>query len=263
MTNQSSQPPSLAELAALAANDQFIADVLKTPCEKKLDEMLTCYEPLILLKKTILKLALANLPVLILGETGTGKELVAEALHISPQRLGKFVPVNCAGIPSELLESEFFGSVKGAFTGAENKTGYVKEAENGTLFLDEIGDMPSILQSKILRVLETKRYRRVGTTTEEVASFRLVSATNKVSIDCPHNSSFREDLYYRLCGTCLRLPPLRERGVEDIKLLVDRFTRPDKPALKERILADLAGKDLKGNIRQLRNIIEEHNVLYE
>ncbi len=253
------QPPTnLSDLKRILAEDDFLREIAcpKSKCEVVLEKFLTNYAPLLETKKTILKLSNAELPVLILGETGTGKELIAEALH--GDRKGKFVPVNCSGIPGELLESEFFGSIKGAFTGAIDKTGYVKEAENGTLFLDEIGDMPPLLQAKILRLLQGKRFRRVGSSSEECANFRLVSATNKMDIESS-NGLFRIDLYYRISGTVIKLPSLKERGVGDIGIIVDKFARKE---LVGKIHEHLQGVNLKGNVRQLLNIIEEFNVLY-
>lgn len=228
-----------------------------TPTGRILKDFLTVYEPLVLLKNiTIPKLAPSNLPILILGETGTGKELIARSLHNN--RKGNFVAVNCGGIPGELLESEFFGCVKGAYTGAYNdRQGYIKEAEGGTLFLDEIGDLPGLLQAKILRLLQSGKYRRVGSAVEETSSFRIVSATNIFDIGDSH--SFRLDLYYRIAGSIIKLPSLQKRGVEDIKLIVERFSRNQQIA--EKILSDVTARPLKGNVRELLNIIEEHNVL--
>lgn len=231
-----------------------------TPLGKVLKNFLTVYPPLLDLKDNILpKLALSNLRVLILGETGTGKEMIAEAIHAGSLCKGKFVPVNCACIPSELMESEFFGHVKGAFTGAVgDKEGYVKEAEQGTLFLDEIGDMPLLLQSKLLRVLESKKYRRVGSPEEKLANFRLVTATNRFDL-LAQGSGFRADIYYRIAQYVVKLPSLDKRGIEDIKLIVRNRCQDER--ICQKILDDVTGKSLDGNVRELINIIENHKVM--
>jgi transcriptional regulator with PAS, ATPase and Fis domain len=194
-----------------------------------------------------------NLPILILGETGTGKELVAQALAAG--RKGPFVPVNCGGIPDTLLESEFFGSVKGSFTGATDRRGYVEEAEGGTLFLDEIGDMPLMLQCKLLRLLQSRKFRRVGETIERPANFRLVSATN--CRDLTESKTFRLDLYYRLAGDIIKLPTLFERGY-DYELIIKKFA---KPHLVEKLIKCSCNTVFKGNIRELNNLIEKTNIL--
>jgi transcriptional regulator with PAS, ATPase and Fis domain len=256
-------PRSLKELKELSASDDFLNEVSNMagflePAAKTLEKLLTNYEPLKEIKKKIVKLSRLDisLPILILGETGTGKELVAEALHGA--RKGSFVPINCGAIPSELLESEFFGCVKGAYTGAsQDRVGYVKYAEGGTLFLDEIGELPKQLQAKLLRVLQTKKYRRVGSTVEESINFRLVSATNRNDLD--DAPDFRLDLYYRIAGHIIKLPNLADRGAEDIKLIVNKFAT--NPEVAKKILNDVLGQKLKGNVRQLLNIIDEHNVL--
>jgi transcriptional regulator with PAS, ATPase and Fis domain len=254
-------PSVTQDIKQLLANDPLLEEALyeSSGCGQVLKNFLTVYEPLVKLKREIIpKLSTSNLSILILGETGTGKEMIAESIHAGSGRVGKFVPVNCSGIPSELLESEFFGCVKGAYTGAiTDRNGYVKEADNGTLFLDEIGDMPSLLQAKILRLCQSKRYRRVGSSTEDVSNFRLVTATNKFDIES--STSFRLDLYYRIAGSVIKLPNLAKRGIEDIKLIVKTFSR--SPAITEKILEDVTAKTLKGNVRELLNIIEEHNVL--
>jgi transcriptional regulator with PAS, ATPase and Fis domain len=227
--------------------------------EQKLANYITNYQPLLDIKQRVVKLSRldTNLPVIILGETGTGKELIAEALHGA--RKGEFVPVNCSGIPTELLEVEFFGCVKGAYTGAtSDRTGLVKEAKGGTLFLDEIGDMPPALQAKLLRLLEQKKFRPVGSPKEESADCRFVSATNKINLE--DSPTFRSDLYYRLAGHKIILPTLAERGGEDLRLLVNYFCKSNEQ-LAAKILNDITGKLLKGNVRQLINIIEEHKVL--
>lgn len=252
------------EITQLLKNDPLFNEIKEelTPTGRVLKNFLTVYDPLLKLKQeTIPKLAPSLLPILILGETGTGKEMIAEALHHGgqPERRGKLVKVSCCSIPSELLESEFFGAIKGAYTGCtQDKEGYVKEAENGTLFLDEIGDMPLLLQGKLLRVLQDKKYRRVGSTKEESSNFRLVTATNRFNIE-EETDRFRSDLYYRIRGSVIKLPNLAKRGIEDIKLIVNHFAKTKEIAVK--ILGDVTARELKGNVRELLWIIEEHNVL--
>ncbi|MDM4018188.1 sigma-54 interaction domain-containing protein [Roseiconus lacunae] len=170
------------------------------------------------------RVAVEDVPVLIQGESGTGKELFARAIHESSRRAGKpFVEVNCGAIPRELVESEFFGHVKGAFTGAsEAKVGYLESAKGGTLFLDEIGELPLDAQVKLLRALQEKKIQRVGASKTYSIDFRVVAATNRTLLDEVAEERFREDLFHRLAVGVLSLPPLRERS-GDLNLLVDHF----------------------------------------
>lgn len=206
------------------------------------------------------KVALGNAPVLISGESGTGKEFVATAIHnLSNRKDRNLVAINCATFPEGLLESELFGHMKGAFTGAVyNKQGLFEVADNGTLFLDEIGEMPINLQAKLLRVLENGTFRRVGGTSDLRADVRIVSATNKNLSEEISAGRFREDLYYRLNVIPLHIPPLRERQ-EDIPLLVNNFLKKYSSAHR-RIAPDgmklLIQHHWKGNIRELENVIE-------
>lgn len=203
-------------------------------------------------------------PVLINGESGTGKELVARALYAESDRSdGPFLAVNCAGIPQELLESEFFGHASGAFTGArKSRKGLLQEADGGTLLLDEIAEMPLSLQAKLLRALQDGSIRPVGQDTEEHVDVRIIAATHRDLKQRVTDGAFREDLYYRLETFSLHIPPLRERG-EDCDLLAQRFvqalaTAQDRPV--EGISPDtmklLRGYDFPGNVRELQNIIE-------
>jgi formate hydrogenlyase transcriptional activator len=202
--------------------------------------------------------------VLIHGETGTGKELVAKTIHDeSPRRSGPYVRVNCAAIPAGLLESELFGHERGAFTGALTQTtGRFQLAHKGTLFLDEIGDLPLELQPKLLRVLQEQEFERLGSTRTTRVDVRIVSATNQELAQMVHERRFRADLFYRLNVFPIDLPPLRARA-EDIPLLVDHFVR--KLALRMNrevwqvaveVMETLQQYDWPGNIRELQNVIE-------
>jgi len=208
----------------------------------------------------ISKSASSSANVLIIGESGTGKELVARAIHNMSQRKDNhFVAVNCAAIPDGLLESELFGYMKGAFTGASsNKQGLFELANDGTLFLDEIGEMPISLQAKLLRVLDGGTFRRVGGVSDMTVDVRLVAATNKNLSDQIENGLFREDLYFRLNVLSLKIPPVRERR-DDIPLLVNHFlakyTGENKKFSKEAMTM-LQNYRWKGNVRELENIIE-------
>jgi len=202
--------------------------------------------------------------VLILGESGTGKELIARAIHFGSARAkAPFIPVNCSAIPDELAESTFFGHVRGAFTGAVNeRKGYFELAEGGTLFLDEIGDMPKILQAKLLRTLEDGNLIPVGGNQEKKVEFRIIAATNTNLTAKIAAGEFRQDLYFRLAGYIIQVPLLREHK-EDIPLLVDHLLssfaedmgRP-KAALTPQALAILENYSFPGNVRELKNLIE-------
>ncbi len=215
----------------------------------------------------ISKSASSSANVLIIGESGTGKELVARAIHNMSQRKDNhFVAVNCAAIPDGLLESELFGYMKGAFTGASsNKQGLFELADDGTLFLDEIGEMPISLQAKLLRVLDGGTFRRVGGVSDITVDVRLVAATNKNLSDQIENGLFREDLYFRLNVLSLKIPPVRERR-DDIPLLVNHFlakyTGENKKFSKEAMTM-LQNYRWKGNVRELENIIERVLLLSE
>lgn len=210
-----------------------------------------------------------DVPVLIEGESGTGKELVARAIHRHSKRSRhRFVAVNCSAIPSELLESELFGYVRGAFTGAErDKKGLFELADGGTLFLDEIGDMPPNMQAKLLRAIEEKRLRRLGTSEEITVDVRVISATNKDLIRMVAEGRFRNDLLFRINAVTITLPPLRERS-EDIPLLVDHFLSEigDRSGTgKKRITPEAMDVLMRyrwdGNVRELKNEMERASAL--
>ena len=202
--------------------------------------------------------------VLITGESGTGKELVARALHTEGNRSGApFVAVNCGAIPEELLESELFGHVKGAFTGAANdKAGLFQEADGGTLFLDEVGELPLSLQVKLLRALQERKVKRVGDTREVEIDVRVVAATNRELEEEIQRGAFREDLYYRLNVIEIRIPPLRQRR-EDLPLLIEHLLRRfsgehgrELSGLSKDAMRRLQEHDFPGNVRELENILE-------
>lgn len=217
------------------------------------------------LKKLGRTAARSNSTVLILGESGTGKELFAQAIHkASYRKFGPFIPINCAAIPKELLESELFGYEAGAFTGArkEGKPGKFELANGGTIFLDEIGDMPLEMQVKLLRVLEEKEFERVGGNKKITLDARIIAATNEKIEEAVEKGKFREDLYYRLNVINIDIPPLRDRK-EDIPLLCDylieylsKELNTDKKKIDERTMEILMEYHWPGNVRELRNVLE-------
>jgi two-component system response regulator HydG len=210
----------------------------------------------------------SNSSVLIEGESGTGKELIARAIHFRGNRADKmFVPINCSAIPENLLESELFGHVKGAYTGAaESKKGLFEHADKGTLFLDEIGDLSKALQAKLLRVLQDGRVRRLGDFRELTVDARIVAATNKDLPALIKNGDFREDLFYRLAVIPIRIPPLRERK-EDIPLLTEHFIVQYAVAKEREIrftwesMEILTSYGWPGNVRELKNLVERLTIL--
>jgi two-component system nitrogen regulation response regulator NtrX len=237
--------------------------------EREAARILGTSAPIKELLAAIDRVAPTNARVLVTGENGTGKELVARRLHdLSPRANGPLVDVNCAAIPKELLESELFGHEKGSFTGAhQQKKGKFELADGGTLFLDEVGDMDLAAQAKVLRVIEQSRVERVGGAKPIEVNVRIIAATNKNLLEEVKAGSFREDLYYRLNVVELRCPPLRERR-EDIPILATAFLAEavKRNATPPRLLADdalqaLAREDWPGNVRQLRNVVEQLAIL--
>ena len=215
-------------------------------------------------KEIIGKVAVSDSPVLIEGESGTGKELVAAAIHrLSSRAKRPFIPVNCSAIPGELLESEFFGHVRGAFTGAvADALGLFRGADEGTIFLDEIGELPAALQVKLLRVLQEMQVRPVGSTKAYSVDVRVIAATNRNLHEAMNAGTFRQDLFYRLNVVRIQLPPLRDRR-DDIPPLVNHFIRRfnrrfrrDVRGITPEALAALTSYDFPGNIRELENLIE-------
>jgi len=216
--------------------------------------------------RTIEMVAAARTPVLIEGESGVGKELLAQHVHrLSPRSNKGFVDLNCAAVPSSLLESELFGYERGAFTGAGNeKPGLVEVADGGTLFLDEVGEMAAEIQSKFLRVLDSGTFYRVGATRKRRADFRLVCATNRDLKGEVTAGRFRKDLFYRINGVKVVIPSLRQRP-EDIPLLVEHFSRqiPNPKRLTPEALSALTAYDWPGNVRELHFAVERAGLLAE
>jgi len=217
-----------------------------------------------LLEDTIHLASFADTPIIISGESGTGKEIIARIIHYaSPRKDKKFCPINCAALPETLLESEFFGYKKGTFTGAlQDKKGYLELSAGGTIFLDEIADMPPNLQSKLLRVLEEKKFMKIGTNMEVPVDVRFVAATNKDLGKLMQDESFRKDLFYRLSAYQIIIPPLRER-TEDIEPLLNYFisyfcelNRIPIPKVDPLLLKEIVLYSFPGNVRELKNLVE-------
>jgi len=260
----------LAEHAAICIGNSRLLQQLKKKAVylyKKLDD-LSYFEDMIgtsarmqEIFSLINKVAATDMPALVLGESGTGKELVAQALHnLSRRKNGPFIKVNCAAIPSELLESELFGYEKGAFTGAVRaKKGRFELADGGTIFLDEIGDMDIGLQGKLLRILQGQEFERVGAEVTRKVDVRIITATNQKLEDLISKGTFREDLFYRINTLPIRIPPLRERR-EDIPLLVRYFLKKHSDGktieFTSSAMEYLSQKDWKGNVRELENLLK-------
>jgi sigma-54 dependent transcriptional regulator, flagellar regulatory protein len=222
--------------------------------------------PLVDVRRTCLRVAASQATVLLTGETGTGKEVFARLIHAhSPRAKRPFVPVNCGAIPEALLESELFGYVKGAFTGAVHpRKGRVALAEGGTLFLDEIGELPLSLQVKLLRLLQARTYEPVGSSESVAADFRLVAATNRDLLAEVRAGRFRQDLYYRLNVCPIHLPPLRQRR-GDVSALFEHFwrTHGERRPVEPAVFVRLERHDWPGNVRELENLVERVSVIAE
>ena len=210
----------------------------------------------------IRKLATGTAPVAIYGESGSGKELAARDIHAHSPRAGQpFIAVNCGAIPESLMEAEFFGYRRGAFTGAnEERQGFFHAAHRGTLFLDEVSELPLAMQVKLLRAIQERRVRKLGAQREDVIDVRILSATHQNLASVVERGSFRQDLYFRLQVISLSLPPLRARR-EDIPLLCDAILRrlvpgASKPVISEAAMEQLVAYDFPGNVRELENVLE-------
>ena len=251
-----SKPLDLNNLRNIVGNALKLADKDAQSSSKLIGDS----APMQKLREMIDRVSRSQAPVHISGESGTGKELVARLIHESgPRKEGPFVPVNCGAIPAELMESEFFGHRKGAFTGAvADKAGLMQSANNGTLFLDEIADLPLSMQVKLLRVIQEQSVRPVGASAEESVDIRILSATHKDLAGMVKSGDFREDLYYRINVIELHVPALRERG-DDILILagfiLDRLGS-SLDAVEEQAKTSLLNYDFPGNVRELENMLE-------
>ena len=269
-----SKPPDLNRLLVTIRNamdkSRLITEtkVLKKHVDQKWD-MIGESEPILAIKDMITKVAPTNARVLITGENGTGKELVARALHEQSTRVkSPFIEVNCAAIPSELIESQLFGHEKGSFTSAiKQRKGDFEQAHGGTLFLDEIGDMSLSAQAKVLRALQENKITRVGGEKEIAVDVRIIAATNKDLNEEIANGKFREDLYHRLSVILIQVPPLRDR-ISDLPLLANHFIEKvaiqqnkETPMITEDGLKALQDLKWTGNIREFSNVIERLVIL--
>ena len=271
-----SKPPDLNRLLNTVRNalDRKVLVIENKRLKKKVSEnyeMIGESEAIIHIKEMIEKVAATDARVLITGSNGTGKELVAHWLHEKSNRSkSSLIEVNCAAIPSELIESELFGHVKGSFTGAnKDRAGKFEAANNGTIFLDEIGDMSLSAQAKVLRALQENKIQRVGSDRDIKVNVRIIAATNKDLKEEIKEGRFREDLYHRLAVILIKVPALKDR-IEDIPLLINYFTQKIaaeqgviKKEFSSQAIALLQDYDWTGNIRELRNVVERLLILGE
>jgi transcriptional regulator, propionate catabolism operon regulatory protein len=234
-----------------------------------LDQMVAKSKSMESLLSLARKYALTDSTVLLQGESGTGKEMLAQGIHLASRRkTGPFVAINCAALPENLLESELFGYEEGSFTGARKggKPGLFELAHHGTIFLDEMGELPLVLQARLLRVLQEREVMRIGGNTVIPVDVRIIAATNRNLVDQVHKGLFREDLFFRLAILVLRIPPLRERA-EDIPYLIEAFlrdwNRTNTLKLSEEDIRKLQNYSWPGNVRELNNFIERAMVLLE
>src|SRR5689334_6311458 len=252
------KPVALEQLRALVKQALKVSDKPSAPSSYQL---LGESPAIMQVRSMIDRLSKSQAPVFITGESGSGKELAARMIHIGGARAEHpFVPVNCGAIPENLMESEFFGYKKGAFTGAEgDRDGFFQAANNGTLFLDEVADLPLAMQVKLLRAIQEKKVRKVGSTTEEPVDARIISATHKRLATLVENAEFRQDLYYRLHVIELAMPSLREMR-EDIPLIASailtKLSRGNGAGLEPAAVAALERYPFPGNVRELENILE-------
>lgn len=259
-----SKPVALDQLRALVKSALELPSMRGQPNNNKTLSLLGESEPIRDVRVLIERIARSQAPVHTSGESGTGKELAARLMHqLSARQKGPFVPVNCGAIPENLMESEFFGYRKGAFTGADtDRDGFFQAANGGTLFLDEVADLPLSMQVKLLRAIQEKRVRKVGATTEDPADVRIVSATHQNLREMVEKGKFRQDLYYRLNVLEIRMPPLRERR-QDVLILaraiLERLTESSggqAPDLTPPAIEALSAYSFPGNVRELENILE-------
>ncbi len=263
------KPVSLAQLRTLVKTALAVPESKPSDTTRAL-ELFGRAPPIVQVRELIAKVARSDAPVYISGESGTGKELAARLIHLGSRRHDKpFIAVNCGAIPESLMESEFFGYRKGAFTGAESeREGFFQAADGGTLFLDEVADLPLAMQVKLLRAIQEKRVRRVGATSEEPVNVRIVCATHQNLRQLMEQGQFRQDLFYRLNVIEIHMPALRECR-EDIPELAQRIlarlsipSGMPAPALTPRALEALCAYDFPGNVRELENILERALALH-
>ena len=241
------------------------------PQQILIDGIISSSPSMLKICRAIRKIAPTNLTCTLLGESGTGKEVFARAIHnLSPRARKRFVAINCASVPENLIESELFGYEKGAFSGAINQTpGRVEVANQGTLFLDEIGDMPLNLQAKLLRFLQERVIERVGGRREIPVDVRVICATNRNLATMVEDGDFREDLYYRVCEVMLDIPPLRQRGDDKILLaqhFVDRYSHKQRLGIKgftKEALCAIDGYEWPGNVREMENRLKRAMIMAE
>jgi two-component system response regulator PilR (NtrC family) len=261
-----SKPVDLAKLRSLVQSALKLSQSQPTVSKQQTsaDDIIGESAVIVALKQQIAKLARSQAPVFISGESGSGKELVARAIHnLGPRKDKDFVAINCGAIPAELMESEFFGHRKGSFTGADqDKTGLFQQAHGGSLFLDEIADLPLLMQVKLLRAIQEKSIRPVGSQTEIPVDVRLLSATHRNLTKAVEAGQFRQDLFYRINVIELQVPPLRER-IEDLPLLIDHIlaglaaNHHAPPArLSSDAMAALHQHSFPGNVRELENMLQ-------
>jgi two-component system response regulator PilR (NtrC family) len=258
------KPLDVAALRKLITATLKLGESIEETARRSTLKLLGNSKPMQQLRQMVGKVSRSQAPVHVSGDSGTGKELVARLIHESgPRAEGPFVPVNCGAIPSELMESEFFGHKKGSFTGAvTDKEGLIRSAEGGTLFLDEVADLPLHMQVKLLRVIQEKSVRPVGETREVPVDVRILSATHRNLQEMVKAGRFREDLYYRINVIELQVPALRER-LDDVPLLVDvlldRMSKQigvKRPEIADEALEKLLNYAYPGNVRELENILE-------
>jgi two-component system response regulator PilR (NtrC family) len=261
-----SKPIELPKLRELVKSALKLRNTSQKPNGQQQNDLVGSAPAMIKLQETIAKVARSQAPVAIYGESGTGKELVAKLIHSSGHREDKpFIPVNCGAIPSELMESELFGHIKGSFTGAvSDKEGLFQLAQGGTLFLDEVAELPLSMQVKLLRVIQEKSVRPVGGSAEIPCDVRILSATHKNLNNQVLQGLFRQDLYYRLNVIELNVPPLRERR-QDIPAITKRLLEKNNPHLSitDAALKKLSGFEFLGNVRELENVLERSQALME
>jgi two-component system response regulator PilR (NtrC family) len=262
-----SKPVSLDQLRTLvksALSLPKVGDIKTTEVASGEKGLLGTSPAIVHVRELIEKLARSEAPVHITGESGSGKELAARLIHQKSARRDRpFVPVNCGAIPENLMESEFFGYRKGAFTGADaDRDGFFQAANGGTLFLDEVADLPLPMQVKLLRAIQEKKARKVGSTQEDSVDVRIISATHQNLADCVESGKFRHDLYYRLNVIELRMPALRDMR-EDIPAIASAvldklagLAKVTRPQLEQESMQALAQYDFPGNVRELENILE-------